>query len=126
MTDFYVERSVMATRKLHKCRECMTYIQVGEPAVVSTGRDDGFFTYYSHPECSAAGKANAERSGNWGEEYAFCVDLADYSSDLEWLEKHHPVVLQRLRVAGVGLLRPPSDPLRLHYDSPGDLWQMLP
>ncbi len=105
MSDFYSERRVKRTRRPHQCRECMTEVAVGSPAIVSTGRYDGFFTYHSHVECSEAGRVHAEGSGLWGEDYMFLVDLLDYTEALSWLMERHPVAFERLRLSGRGPFR---------------------
>jgi hypothetical protein len=48
------ERTVV-TRKRHRCGWCPDWIEVGERVLYHVGiTDDGFDTWYMHPECHAA------------------------------------------------------------------------
>lgn len=96
MSDFHNNRTVR-TRKTHSCEQCGTAINAGETCTYVVGSYCGdFYSNHLHAECDAAGKAYADMTGYWGEEYTWFQHHDSETSDWEWMVAHHPIVAKRL------------------------------
>jgi hypothetical protein len=98
--DFQNRMEIRSVRKPHECEHCGRKIEVGNPAIKTTGQWDGYFyALYEHPECEAAGLAYAKETGYWGDEFTWFqhVDLDEY--DLKpWLLENAPIVAARMKI----------------------------
>lgn len=98
MSEFHCEHWIKAVKKPHKCEQCGTLIQIGDPATKTAGVCCGDFYYmYQHVECNAAGQAYATLTNYWGEEFTWFQHDHDKDID-EWLLEYHPIVAARLGV----------------------------
>lgn len=97
MTDFQTTKPVKAIRKPAFCEHCNTMIDVGSPAIKTSGSYEGdFYSVYCHPECEAAGTAYATMTGYWGEEFQRLHELD--SEDWPWIIEEHPAVAIRMNL----------------------------
>lgn len=83
----------------HKCDACGHAIKVGEHYAYMAGKYDGyFFSVKQHLECRAVECELAELKDLWGgDEWCHLNDLEE-PDDLFWLQEHHPVVFERLKL----------------------------
>jgi hypothetical protein len=95
---FQSERNIKACRKVHRCEQCDTRIQIGEPAVRISGTWDGnFYSYHVHLECHEAGLAFAKETGLWGEDFTWFNQDRERDT-IEWLLEHYPIVANRMNL----------------------------
>lgn len=104
MTEFFSERSIMATRKQYHCEACETHIEPGSPARYYAGKFEGdFYSAHYHVECREAEIDWNRQRDTWGEDFESLNNIwedDEVSDQIEWLRNNHPIAFCRIMSAG--------------------------
>ena len=103
MAEFFSEKAIKRTARVHHCTGCNGKIEAGSPASYFATKSEGeFYSGHYHPDCRAAEIAWNELSDTWGDDYSPLNSLPGSDNangpdgDIAWLHDNYPDVAARL------------------------------
>jgi hypothetical protein len=93
--SFFTERTIKATRKVHRCQGCGVVIPIGSEAYYfSMKGEDGVWSGHYHPDCREAEKRLNDMLGWQGDDDWCLLHDAD-TEERDVLRKEFPAVYAR-------------------------------
>ena len=88
---------IKATRKHHRCWQCLKAIDIGQPSRKLVGLWSDFYCHYTHLDCLAVAHNFARANDRWTEEFPVLYECE--REDWPWLIENSPeAVLDRLQI----------------------------